>query len=199
MMILTPAIITPLSLISTELFTITVIYTVCGAINNRFNQEELGVYASLKGVILHGIKSLDVKPYVSKIANVYGDDFDQPLLLSKLLFLPKLVNNMEVKTVAEFAAWLKASPKRKLLGEIEKIVTSLLALPATNAVSERSFSVLRRVKTYLRSTMTQQRLNHLMLLHVHKDLTDALNAQSIISEYVSGHTGRSHKIATIDK
>ena len=34
----------------------------------------------------------------------------------------------------------------------------LLVIPATNATSERSFSALRRIKSYLRSTMTQDRL-----------------------------------------
>ena len=33
---------------------------------------------------------------------------------------------------------------------------------------ERSISVLRRMKTYLRSTMTQERLNGLALLHIHR-------------------------------
>ena len=36
-------------------------------------------------------------------------------------------------------------------------------MSATNATSERSFSALRRIKSYLRSTMHQQRLNHLMI------------------------------------
>jgi len=31
------------------------------------------------------------------------------------------------------------------------------------------------VKNYLRSTMAQDRLNHAMLLHCHKELTDDLN------------------------
>ena len=41
--------------------------------------------------------------------------------------------------------------------------------------AERSFSVLRRVKNYLRSTMTESRLNNVMLLHTHKDITDDLD------------------------
>ena len=32
--------------------------------------------------------------------------------------------------------------------------------PATNAVSERSVSSMRRIKNWLRSTMPQERLNH---------------------------------------
>ena len=47
-----------------------------------------------------------------------------------------------------------------------------LVMPATNAVSERSFSAMNRIKTYLRSTMGQARLNHLMILHNQKTQTD---------------------------
>ena len=41
-------------------------------------------------------------------------------------------------------------------------------MPATNSTSERSFSALTCVKSYLRSTMKQEQLNYLMLQHVHK-------------------------------
>ena len=52
-------------------------------------------------------------------------------------------------------------------------------MPATNATSERSFSALRRVMTYLRSSIGQMRLNNLMVLHVHKDLTDGLDLNEV--------------------
>ena len=61
----------------------------------------------------------------------------------------------------------------------------ILATPATNAVSQRSASALRRVKTYLRATVTQQRLNHLLVLHTHKERTDELNLPSCLREFVS--------------
>ena len=57
-------------------------------------------------------------------------------------------------------------------------------MPATNAVSERSFSALRRVKTYLRATMAQEMLKHFMVLHVHKDLTDKLNLNGTGNQFV---------------
>ena len=57
-------------------------------------------------------------------------------------------------------------------------------MPATNEVSERSFSTLRLVKTYFRATVIQERLNHLMILHVHKDLTDKSNLTNIGNEFV---------------
>ena len=43
-----------------------------------------------------------------------------------------------------------------------------LILVATNASSERSFSLLRLVKSYLRATTDQGGLNHLMILSASK-------------------------------
>ena len=58
-------------------------------------------------------------------------------------------------------------------------------MPATTATSERSFSALRRMKTYLRSTMKQERLNSIMTLHIHKDLTDKLQLDEVANSFVS--------------
>lgn len=74
--------------------------------------------------------------------------------------------------------------QRDLLHQACRVLQLVLVMPATNATSERSFSALRRVKGYLRSTMTQQRLNNLMVLHVHKERTDSLNAVAIANELV---------------
>ena len=65
--------------------------------------------------------------------------------------------------------------RKPLLSEICTLGKLMLVVPATTAVSERSFSALKRVKTYLRSTTGEGRLNHLMLLHVHKELADGID------------------------
>ena len=44
-----------------------------------------------------------------------------------------------------------------------------LKILVTTASSEHNFSALKRIKRYLRNSTTQSRLNHCMLLHVHKD------------------------------
>ncbi|XP_052809147.1 zinc finger MYM-type protein 1-like [Mya arenaria] len=50
------------------------------------------------------------------------------------------------------------------------ILQILLTMPATSASCERSFSSMRRIKTYLRSTMTGERLSSLGVLHIHRDV-----------------------------
>ena len=63
-------------------------------------------------------------------------------------------------------------------------------MPATISLSERSFSALRRLKTWLRNTMGQTRLNWCMLLHVHNDETDALDLKQIANEFVARNCSR---------
>ena len=71
---------------------------------------------------------------------------------------------------------------RLLFSELVNVLKLELVMSATNATSERSFSALRRLKTYLRSTMTQEILTHLMILHVHKETTDIMNLETVANE-----------------
>ena len=53
----------------------------------------------------------------------------------------------------------------KMLSKVFRLLPIVFTLPVTTATAERTFSALRRLKTYLRSTMSQPRLNHTMLLY----------------------------------
>ena len=77
-----------------------------------------------------------------------------------------------------------------MFSEIVTLMKLILVMQATNATSERTFSALRRVKTYLRSTMPQERLNHLMILHTHQEATDALDISAVGNDFVSTRDGR---------
>ena len=48
-------------------------------------------------------------------------------------------------------------------------------LPVNVASAERSFSTLKRIKSWLRSTMSQERLVGLALLHIHRENTVCLS------------------------
>ena len=52
---------------------------------------------------------------------------------------------------------------------------------ATNCSAERSFSSLKRLKTYLRSTLEQDRLNSLAILAIENDITQSLNYDHVIN------------------
>ena len=59
----------------------------------------------------------------------------------------------------------------------------LNTLPVTVASGERSFSKLKLIKTYLRTTMTQDRLVDLSILSIEKELVEALEYDDMIEEF----------------
>ena len=59
-----------------------------------------------------------------------------------------------------------------------------IVLPSSACKAEWSFSTLRRLKTYLRSTQTQQRLNDFAILNTHCDDANALDLKVAINESV---------------
>ena len=74
---------------------------------------------------------------------------------------------------------------KSMLSEVDKLLRLYFKFPVTSVTAERSFSSLRLIKTYLRSTMTAQRLNNLFLLYIHKRLTDSLDLVSVAKEFVT--------------
>ncbi|XP_026416473.1 zinc finger MYM-type protein 1-like [Papaver somniferum] len=61
----------------------------------------------------------------------------------------------------------------------------LLTIPVTVASAERSFSKLKLIKSYLRSTMSQERLNGLAMLSIEADMLSSIDYDSIINEFAS--------------
>ena len=62
---------------------------------------------------------------------------------------------------------------KEFFPNLHAILSSILTLPVGSVCCERSFSSLRRLKTWERSTMGQERLCGLALLHIHKDKVDS--------------------------
>ena len=53
-----------------------------------------------------------------------------------------------------------------MMPQFAKAMNIYSVIPATSCSCERSFSALRRLKTYLRSTMSQDRLSNLAILTI---------------------------------
>ena len=82
--------------------------------------------------------------------------------------------------------------QRGFFSEVWKVAHLVLIMPATNAASEHSLSAMRRLKTYLRSTMQQSRLNNVILLSFIKDRVNYLDLTAIGVEFVRGDERRLH-------
>ncbi|XP_021367068.1 zinc finger MYM-type protein 1-like [Mizuhopecten yessoensis] len=70
-----------------------------------------------------------------------------------------------------------------LYPSIHNILLVLLTMPVSTATAERSFSVLRRIQTYLRSATHQDRLSSLAVLHVHRETH--VNIEDVINTFAA--------------
>lgn len=66
----------------------------------------------------------------------------------------------------------------------------LLTTPVTVASAERSFSKLKLIKTYLRSTMSQERLNSLAILSIENDEARKIDFKEILTTFARAKTRR---------
>ena len=97
----------------------------------------------------------------------------------------------KVTSVRSICDALAKHANRNLLSEVHKLLRLYLTIPITSCTSERrSFSALRRLFTYLKSTMTKKRLNNCILLHVHKELTDSINVTDVAVKFTNANDER---------
>lgn len=68
----------------------------------------------------------------------------------------------------------------------------LLTLPVTVASSERSFSKIKIIKNYLRSTMTQIRLSGLAMISIEHEVCDSINFKEIIKDFAEQKVRRNY-------
>ena len=92
-----------------------------------------------------------------------------------------------MKTAVECTKFLISNGLDKTLPHFAKAAKILATIPATSCSAERSFSGLRQLKTYLRSTMGQTRLSNLSLLYLERQTSNKLDVKCIIDIFGQRH------------
>ncbi|KAK6479921.1 zinc finger MYM-type protein 1-like, partial [Huso huso] len=88
-----------------------------------------------------------------------------------------------ISSPAEMLDYIYKENLLELYGNLSIALRLLLTLPVTVASGERSFSSLKRIKTYLRSTMSQERLNGLAMISIEQRVRRSLNMEDIIKAF----------------
>ena len=81
---------------------------------------------------------------------------------------------------------------RNHLCEVYKLAKLIMGMPATNSTSKRTSSLLKLIQTYLRSIMTQGRLNHLMILSAYRNRLGEMDLRKVASIFVQKNEERRH-------
>jgi len=171
------------------------------SIKSRFSQTDYKKYSLLQQLLLKAANGDDWAEEFQSVCSFYTTDFKKSLLSSQLEILPASLRVENAISITELIAKFQSlDPARKvLLSEVLKVFKILLVMPATNAVSERSFSALKRVKTYLRATTTDNRFNNLIVLHIHKHFTDNLDMVAVANEFCGNKVERKERFGIFSK
>ena len=120
-------------------------------------RDFLLICKEIEGLLIKSANGETVQPLPDTLLKIYFDkDVDPTQLTIQLAMVPNLIktalNNTtkkvtNIRTIAE-----KSDIYINMLTEVDKLY---FCIPVTSATAERSFSLLRRIKTFLRSTMCQ--------------------------------------------
>ena len=117
--------------------------------------------------------------------------------LWKNLLLVKNKNLVEVLKVLKEVLQINENSPINVLNYIKKLESFpnaciafkiLLTIPVTVTSAERSFSKLKLINSYLRSTMSQERLSGLTILSIEKKMLTELECKNLISNFASQKT-----------
>jgi hypothetical protein len=133
--------------------------TAVTALDKRYNQEGLHKCVALENQLRETTTSEVTRQVLDGYPDIDPDRFVVQIAMTRQ-------QQWEMSSVSVVADKLrKLDPAiRKMFNEVEQLVRLLLTVPCSNAEADRSFSALRRLKSYLRSSMNKERLNHLAVM-----------------------------------
>ena len=156
-----------------------------GELKRRFDKKNIEI---MKAIQSCNPKSIDFLNHerLLPLAIQYGVDVD--LLKNECQLAKHTLKDKEIESIAECLK--EVSILDAAFPILKKLMHIALTIVVSTASCERSFSSLKRIKSYLRSTMTEQRLVDLATLSIEKDLARNIDLDKVLDEF----NGRNRRI-----
>lgn len=100
----------------------------------------------------------------------------------------RTLQNKEMKNINDVLQ--EVYQLRAAFPTLVKLLQIALTIAVSTAECERSFSALKCIKTFLRSTMSEQRLTDLALLSVEKQLSQRLLLDEVVDRFAATDKNR---------
>ncbi|XP_025418417.1 zinc finger MYM-type protein 1-like [Sipha flava] len=132
------------------------------------------------------LKNEQIYNSANKLVEYYDSDLSNALagqiLSFRSCFKEEITKRTSVKAITELLV-IENPTLATTFSEICTACMLFLTLPVTVASAERSFSKLKLIKNYLRSTMCEERLSGLGILSIENDRARQLNLKEIINNF----------------
>ena len=170
--------------------------TIIAAANDRFEQPALKLYQTIEETLMNAVHGREFAEGLNLFGNHFGSDLDLGALTRQLHSLQDLFSEQQrlscrsVSAVLSRILDLGSSLANACFQQVLIVIKLYQLLPVTSASAERSFSALRRLKTYLRNSMRQGRLNHCAVVHTHQDIADDLDLRRVAEDFIAARDRR---------
>jgi len=142
----------------------------------------------LSGNLLSTLKSEKIKLWVNDLALKYDQDLNAAELYSEFenfkYQVPLSMTTFENATQLDVLKHFHQYSLKDLYPNLEVALRIFLKIPVTTATRERSFSKLKLIKNYLRSTISQSRLTGMAILSIKKDIKN-ISFDDVIDQFAS--------------
>jgi len=134
---------------------------------------------------LHEITPEKVREDAEVLQKTYPNDLAASFVNECVQFQGH-IKNIEVKfSTIQMLQFIRKHDITSVYPYVEVALRILLCTPSTNCSAERSFSTLKRIKNYLRSTMAQDRCSSLAVLAIEAEITNSLDFEKIINDFAT--------------
>jgi len=89
--------------------------------------------------------------------------------------LPTSYNFQDIKNIIN----------KNVYPNIYKLIQVAITIPVSSATCERSFSAMRRVKNWLRTSMGQNRFTNLASICIERDITNNIDTERILNKFAT--------------
>ena len=173
---------------------------VVNELTRRFDQRDIKVVAEIEKLLLSAARGDQEIVVPDAVQETYRSDISMEPLIMQLKLIPNLIQRhkhltgvtiKKVTNIRTLCDIMNSNPAGKsMCPELHALLKLYMTIPVTTSTAERTFSTMRRIKTYLRSTMTQERLNHSFMLNAHKPRVAELDLKHIAKLFISANDRR---------
>lgn len=151
-------------------------------------------FAFLNGRELMQISNSELRKYSADLALKYSEDLDAVEFSSEVeVFKDQAAVLCEKVQELNPLDLLRLIYGNDLQDAFPNLCTALriyVTLPTTSATCERSFSKLKLIKNYLRSTISQERLTSLAILSIESEVANGINYDDVINTFAEKKSRR---------
>lgn len=157
-------------------------------IQERFKENDLSVLHAMKDVIVSEEPQNNSVKLVCDTYKLNVNDVTIELTMFNRMFNTKYSEF----NITNKISYLLSGDKQVGFINLMKIIKIFLTIPTNTATCERAFSCLRRLKSYLRTSMGQERLSSLAVLQIQRSVS--IDFERVIDEFVSNGEGGNRKL-----